>query len=1421
MNKTLQKAHLQCVDSPRWFANVMHRTPASALVICFLMLFSTTLAIVTPPMGNSVLNEDEHHPHQVSTTTMSAFTGGMDIIASQVGSPVPASIPLEPGHSMTEGELRATFEGEQVTINSGFSVGSGTLTGTGTGTLIDGASIVLETAFAGPPQASANSTTVLGQVTWSGTHAYDTLELGCGSSSCGQITASGALTIYANTVRINSGASIIANDLTSGGTGQGGATTTTSAGRNDGGGGGGYGGAGAAGGGASGGAGGASYGNGSQAGSQGGGVSSSVHPAVAGGLGGGYVRIIASNVIVNGSIQASGGDGDHGGQMSSGTGTGGSGGGGGSGGAIIIRANAVAVSSTGAVRANGGDGGGGANGVQNGVGFGMYDGGDGGGGGGGGRISIATQTGQYTNAGSVQANGGGGGTKGLLYGTGVDGLDGSTGSNGAIVVSTWTGYVSTSNATVNDGAFITDPLTVQQGDASGVHVNHQVVQPSDTNISVFQRYTLAGNTTTFDHWTAWMEGNISGETLPRHRHIQFMYVLNRTGAVSPEVTGIDMQTTKHSTLSNYRIVYDGSQDLISSCTEAGCTGVLGITNNFTENGNGGLHTIRLEIPNNATFTDDMHVFVKWHNANTTGLTHPNLTSVTLGTTSIIHPPVNWTAFGHDIVVPMTVLNQEPRMMNGADISGMEWSVIDLVIGFDGPVVATASNLIAGWNYTALIDVNSAVNRLILEECGSFYTSTAGQCLGPGTDYSLSFLGSTSPQNAPSFTVVLSEPSFVWMDDIAPQITTLEHRQGTEIRPDVRVGESYSMIVLDGAGEQDLTVDFLGYGWVPTDGTGNAVSMTYSPPLGGYYLTIPTAGMDPTQTHQTNLTFRAMDANSNELTPYPVYSMTIHPATPSIESLRVQGTTLESGNTSTGTWGITNASFEFMIEESNQRSDLDVAVDLHHAIHGTMSLPLTWEANESHYVGSWRPLRADIGQWSVEVVMQESSGLSARVSDGYQLGADALITLSDTNGPGDVQMLHEPTIETGESLMVNASWSGDENETYSGAINLMQGDDLIIRKLILTTPHTSTSTVFNLTGVEPGAYTLTMELIDDQGNPTIAAITSSLTVLQPWVSGTVLSSSHNNVDFRVYGETSFRTGEGIVDVRLEGSNWSEQRNISTGTFDLTFSFGGPTSATHRFNITVCDVENATSCHQQTAEVDYTAALNLAVTSSCQLHNGTTASTDEHVLMTCLVTNSGPLAIDVNLASGDPERITGAQASIEPMQSIQLSLRLFNGSEDVTINFQWTLTAFNPVNSNVLETGTHDAVRSLPAATSEVNNEDGVSSETEGGWLLPVLGLTTLLGGAAAATVLMRRRPEGNQELEQAGFIDLDEVDETQSLDDESRHIQHHDQLDTNEVEPTPDMSATSVDEHGYEWFTRGDQHWYRTADSDGTWFPYEG
>ena len=312
----------------------------SRVLITSFLVFLFIGSAILPLCQESTIQptlEDEPKYNHVSNVSSSTFTYGLTEESKQVGDAVQVYIPLEAGYSMTSGSVNLSLEGDEVSSTQMYSIANGGLNGTTNGTVSDGSAISLQSASAGPPQAGTNSSFLLNSISLNGVHAYDTLELACGFASCGSIVATGDLTLYVNTLIVGQGTYIEADDLVAGGTGVGTSTTTQSNGRNDGGGGAGHGATGGSGGGTNGGSGGSSYGNGTERGSQGGGVSSSSHSAVTGGNGGGYIQIYADSIIVNGSIEADGGNGDAGSQASSGTGAGGSGGGRGS--RCVLRGN--------------------------------------------------------------------------------------------------------------------------------------------------------------------------------------------------------------------------------------------------------------------------------------------------------------------------------------------------------------------------------------------------------------------------------------------------------------------------------------------------------------------------------------------------------------------------------------------------------------------------------------------------------------------------------------------------------------------------------------------------------------------------------------------------------------------------------------------------------------------------------------------------------------------------------------------------------------------------------------------------------------------------------------------------------------------------------------------------------------------------
>lgn len=222
----------------------------------------------------------------LSSASMQSDIGGSAVIEHQSGHrPLNASVDVEVLPYTSTGVWFAN-------MNNAATIG----TLNNTSAIIGG--VQLPSVNSGPPGSGNNSTTLFNSVQWSGNHSYDTLELRCGIASCGSIVASGSLTIMVRVLVVESGSSITASGLYSGGSSTGGSTVATTSANSDGAGGAGHGGSGGSGGGNGGGSGGSAYGNATEDGSQGGSVTSSNHASANGGYGGGYIRIIADRKSV-------------------------------------------------------------------------------------------------------------------------------------------------------------------------------------------------------------------------------------------------------------------------------------------------------------------------------------------------------------------------------------------------------------------------------------------------------------------------------------------------------------------------------------------------------------------------------------------------------------------------------------------------------------------------------------------------------------------------------------------------------------------------------------------------------------------------------------------------------------------------------------------------------------------------------------------------------------------------------------------------------------------------------------------------------------------------------------------------------------------------------------------------------------------
>lgn len=1377
-----------------------------------LMLMSILMGYA-PPADHL---DDRSDVRSSNTTGDQSFTGLTSSISGSVGDVITPTVPIHYGYSMTNGQMNLTLEGSQTSSTSTYSVASGLLNGTLNATVNDGSSIQLVSAMAGPPQAGTNSSTILSSTSMSGTHQYDTLELLCGIASCGSIVATGDLTLYVNTLRVEQGTSILANDLATGGQGAGTSTTTATNGRNDGGGGAGHGAAGGAGGGTGGGTGGTAYGNGTERGSQGGSVSSSYHSAATGGNGGGYLRIFANQIFVNGSIHANGGNGDSGSQASSGTGAGGSGAGGGSGGGIFIQANSVSVGNGGQIKANGGSGGNGANGAQNGPGFGMYDGGDGGGGGAGGRIVINTQVGSYTNSGTVQAAFGNGGTKGYKYGTGIDGVDGSAGSTGTFVFNTWGGYLSSGNVTANNGTFTTHPLNTQSGSLSTAYLTHSTSVPASSSLTATYRYTVNGTNTSFAEWSSWAPLSLSGEWVPHHTWIQLEYNFSRTGSASPELNSLSVQTSAWSSLSNLEFKYDGEAIEPNLAHTS-----FGFTTAFNDTSTPQQPQFTFDVPEGTVFADDLSVWMQWEDASPST---PFYTQARIGSTVVNTEAKAHADEGMLLSIDLANLSQSTPTSTYHDTAGIKWNTYMVNVDMSASTEVWFDRLSLPWSVEIPVNMTNAMNNAILGDCGSFSTFTAGVCFGQATLHRFTLTGTTLPSGSTAFTFTLDEPAFSWEDTYAPQLSSIQHRKGIEQLPDIRVNESFSMVLFDVADEDDLSVEYLGLDWEEADGFGASQTMNYHNGLKGYYIYLNTDGLEVDLEHHYNMTFRLVDAQGNELLPRPTYNLIVYPTAPEVSTLSLTGPTKLSGSTVESTWDINDAQLLIKVSETNLRQNLNVMVDLtHQGLAPPMTLPLLWDPSQAAYAMDWSPQRQDLGEWHLEVSMEEMGGLMATDENGWQDGVDAVVHLVDATGPLLTSLSVPSKLEPNEPLNVAAHWTTSPNEQYAGSISVTFEGQEVANKTIITTQANNTSLLFTTEGWAPGTYTVLVHLHDDAGNEATVGYTESnqAEIMKPRAKANLTLDYDGMSTLHLHGHVETRSGMATLTLEQANSAWSQLENMEDGNVSLTYTLTDFSITTVNLTLTVCDAQEAEDCLNQTYEFDISEAFAVNATSSCDAPTINRTSSENQTLVVCEITNLGLTSITVAYVEASEVNTSAQSTTVNPGSTSSITLLLNAGTSDVNESVTWTLVATNSLGEQkVLDAGARDVERSLPKDQPTTDETEGSSGNANIGMWFVIGGL--LLAGLAVAYFY---RKETSGEIKAFDH----EVMEGPHTEEESL-VEHH-PLSPQATVPTPQdprpstgpaagAAPTSTDANGYEWFSSADGHWYRTAGSNTEWIPFQ-
>ena len=1311
--------------------------------------------------------------------------------------------------------------------------------GTLNNTSVTPAGVELINANSGPPGSGNNSTTILNGVQWSGTHSYDSLDIRCGIQSCGSITATGSLTIIVKTLVVAAGTTISASSISSGGSGVGGSTIAAQNGYSNGGGGAGHGGSGGSGGGVNG-NGGSSYGNSTESGSQGGSVSSSNHPTAVGGKGGGYIRIIADQIDVNGTIKSNGGNGANGQGITGGSGPGGSGAGGGSGGSIFIKANTVNIGLNGIINAVGGDGGDGASSFCTGVCIGLYDGGDGGGGGAGGRISIMTQVSNFNNQGTISVSGGSGGSGGQPYGSGSIGVSGSRGSTGVSSSSTWAGYTVLSGVNNDDGSFITDAWLPNGGQIIDGWVNHTSTIPLNSSLIFKYRYTISGGITdTSTNWSDWNIGNILHQKLPRLTALQFSYQFNRTGTLSPILSDFSLYWDDAHVLNNLEMTMPGGSALLGPISQS-----IGYSDNATIVSNSNSHTVNISIPTASTPTSSLKMWIGWpYNSATDTI------EVVLGSSTVYSGTMDSQLYGVDVeFTAQQLINAWPSSgtigTDGVEIGQLIFN-ISTSAGLAG---LDAMHTQMSWSWTHNIDLNASLTQYAFASCNDWYNASTS-CL---PQYYLQVSGDTVPFNVQNYEVTLKDLSVQWIDDIAPQLSSVDHRIGGNIGQFIRVGDSFAITVGDNVGETTLT----GSIWIHQGDSTKPVttnSLTYHSALGRYVTSFNPTGFDPITTTQNYMALELVDAYDNVLFVEQAYTFEIGPAFPSVTSITmnaVNNSHYEIFDSEDIYWELHDEGFIFSVTSQHNRSDLSASVILTTSQGNSVLLMLAWDENESAYTAYWTPNRGDLKTWELEVDISETTGQMAEDIDGYQSGVDYSFSLVDVTGPVITAINHDDIVLIGDDILVQLEWLSEQNELINGYVIASFDGNTVANQTISPINTGMSSLLFQTTDWDIGYYEFTVFLFDGYGNPDQTTNTSStfeIIPLAPLVLGDISSwqFDSNNLNLTISGQHQFRFAEGLVTVSSAGTTLLDNHSIQDGNWSIEVSLSAVLQNTIEVYVQVCDATDSTECEQYSTMIDASSAIEFIVEIQCteaaqSLQINTTAT-----LVSCIISNANgtyPMHVSLTVLGATLfiQEIT-VEGELPAQGQLELSLLLNTGFEEGTWSQPWVLSIVNRLGevSILQQSSTSFTIIAQQQQQDDNNTQtttEGTSSSTMGmtGIIIALLVVFSII---ATIGYLKLRKP--------------DEVrDDTKSYDSAFDHVQqpiereiveHPIEQEIVEEQPeaviveqqpvaiqqsqpfTPaiDAIATATDEHGYEWFTEENgTNWYRLQGSGSQWYLHQ-
>ena len=270
-------------------------------------------------------------------------------------------------------------------------------------------------------------------------------------------------------------------------------------------------------------------------------------------------------------------------------------------------------------------------------------------------------------------------------------------------------------------------------------------------------------------------------------------------------------------------------------------------------------------------------------------------------------------------------------------------------------------------------------------------------------------------------------------------------------------------------------------------------------------------------------------------------------------------------------------------------------------------------------------------------------------------------------------------------------------------------------------------------------------------------------------------------------------------------------------------GDSLQPTMTLTVKACDLNQSEICFNQTIELSFETSFVVNVDSICTVTNLELKTTDSAEAVSCEVFNDGFVPVTMKYVAPDNATLVGESLMLIPGVSKQMVFSLENGSSDMNRSVEWSLTAENLINGpELIDTGNVKILRSLPSNSIDpTTNEPSDSASNSDSLFAPILGLFVLL--AAGSALFYRNSKKDEMDVVGDELVNEFNSEPYEMEPEETAGAEPYVESESihQSSAPSPDQPATSVDEGGYEWYSSGDLHWYRTEGSNDEWFPFEG